>query len=163
MTVRLIRTGHPTDPYPRQLFLEPPRNPVGEVRVRVTITNATDAVLADEGRLPEDQVRTCEVDALVDTGAVSSVIPRRILDSIGVHVRTKREATFADGRSEIVDVSHPILVMVEGRDVIEEALIFGEEVLLGQTVLERTDLLVDCANNQLVANPAHPNGPAYRV
>jgi len=163
MSVRLIRTSHPKEPFPRQLFLEPPGNRVGEVRVKVTITNATDAVLADEGRLPEDQVRCCEVDALVDTGAVSSVVPRAVLEAIGVHSRTTREATFADGRSEIVDVSNPILVLVEGRDVIEEALIFGDEVLLGQTVLERTDLLVDCANNRLVPNPSHPNGPSYRV
>jgi len=115
MSVRLVRTRHRAEPFARQLFLVPPKNPLGEVRVKVTIANASDAVLADEGRLPEDQVRWCEVDTLVD------------------------------------------------RDVIEEALIFGDEVLLGQTVLERTDLLVDCANNRLVANPAHPDGPVYRV
>ena len=163
MSVRLIRTKHPAEPFPRHLFLEAPRSPVGEVNVKVVLTNAIDAVLADEGRLPEDQVRWCEVEALVDTGAVSSVIPKRILESIGVGLRTKREATFADGRTELVDVSNPILVMVEGRDMLEEALVFGDEVLLGQTVLERTDLLVDCANGCLVANPRHPNGPAFRV
>ena len=163
MSVRLIRTKHPADPFPRQLFLEKPSQPVGEVNVRVTLTNAIDAVLADEGRLPEDKVRWCEVPALVDTGAVSSVIPKSVLDSIGVGIRTKREATFADERTEIVDVSNPILVMVEGRDMLEEALVFGDEVLLGQSVLERTDLLVDCANGCLVPNPRHPNGPSFRV
>ena len=152
-----------TPAFRRQLFLSEPGIPMGEVRVKVTLTNAYDAMLADEGRLPEDKVRSCEVEGMVDTGAVCSVIPKRILDGIGVTARSHREATFADGRTEDVPVSHPLLVLIEGRDMIEEAMIFGEDVLIGQTVLERTDLLVDCANCTVVPNPRHPNGPAFRV
>ena len=163
MSVRLVRSTSSKPPFRRQLFLNEPGTPMGEVRVTVTLTNAYDAMLADEGRIPEEQVRSCEVEGMVDTGAVCSVIPQRILDSIGVTPRSHRVATYADGRSEDVPVSHPILVLIEGRDMIEEAMIFGDEVLIGQTVLERTDLLVDCANYKVVPNPAHPDGPAFRV
>lgn len=39
----------------------------------------------------------------------------------------------------------------------DEALILGDEVLLGQTLLEKMDLTVDCLRHRLVAKPAHPD------
>jgi len=33
-------------------------------------------------------------------------------------------------------------------------------VLIGQTVLESTDLLVDCVSRKVI--PAHPEGPLFR-
>ena len=47
---------------------------------------------------------------------------------------------------------------------LEEALVLGDEVLIGQTVLDKKlDLLTDCANRRLVANPAHPDQPVSKV
>jgi hypothetical protein len=37
------------------------------------------------------------------------------------------------------------------------------EVLIGQTVLEKLDLLADSANRRLVPNPAHPDQPVSKV
>ena len=39
--------------------------------------------------------------------------------------------------------------------------LLGDEVLIGQTVLEKMDLLVDCARQRLV--PAHPEGPINKL
>lgn len=50
-----------------------------------------------------------------------------------------------------------------GRDTMEEALVLGDEVLIGQTVLEKLDLLADCARQRLVPNPAHPDQPVSKV
>jgi hypothetical protein len=50
-----------------------------------------------------------------------------------------------------------------GRDTIEEALVLGDEVLIGQTVLEKLDLQADCANRRLVPNPAHPDQLVSKV
>jgi hypothetical protein len=44
-----------------------------------------------------------------------------------------------------------------------QALVLGDEVLIGQTVLGKLDLLVDCATQQLVPNPAHPDQPVSKV
>jgi Transposase, Mutator family len=51
----------------------------------------------------------------------------------------------------------------KGRDTLEEALILRDEVLIGQTILEKLDLLVDCANQRLLPNPAHPDQPVSKV
>jgi len=37
------------------------------------------------------------------------------------------------------------------------------EVLIGQTVLEKLDLMADCVNRRLVPNPAHPDQPVSKV
>ena len=39
----------------------------------------------------------------------------------------------------------------------------GSEVLIGQTVLESLDLLVDCANHRVIPNPAHPDQPVIKI
>jgi hypothetical protein len=43
------------------------------------------------------------------------------------------------------------------------AMVLGQQVLLGVTVLEELDLLVDCKGQRLIPNPAHPQQPAFRV
>ena len=136
---------------------------MGEIRVRVRLVSALDEVLARRGQLPADQVRIYEADAMVDTGAVRTVIPVHVLQQLGLDVRGQRVAEYADGRQEVVDVTEPIVVELLGRDTLEEALVLGDEVLIGQTVLEKLDLLADCANNQLIPNPAHPDQPVSKV
>ncbi len=50
-----------------------------------------------------------------------------------------------------------------GRDTLEESLVPGDEVLIGQTILEKLDLRADCSNRRLVPNPAHPDQPVSKV
>jgi hypothetical protein len=40
----------------------------------------------------------------------------------------------------------------------------GDEVLIGQVILEKLDLLVDCKKNRrLIPNPAHPDYPVAMI
>ena len=136
---------------------------MGEIRVKVLLTNATDASLHRQKKLAKKKIRTYEADALVDTGAVRSVVPSHVLEKLGVGVRGKRVAEYADGRQEEVGISESILFDILGRDTVDDALILGDEVLIGQTILEKLDLLADCANRRLVPNPAHPDQPVNKV
>ena len=142
----------------REVVMTPNKDrAMGEIRVRVKLTNAADEALNRARKLAKRKVRTHEADAVVDTGAVRSVIPAHVLLKLGVGTRGTRLAGYADGRTESVDISGGIIFDVLGRDTIEEALVLGDEVLIGQTVLEKLDLLADCANQRLVPNPAHPD------
>ena len=127
------------------------------------MTNATDEELARRGQLPREQVRTTEVDALVDTGAVRTVLPPQVVQDLGLGIRGQRVAEYADGRKESVGVTGPVVVECLRRDTLDEALVLGDEVLIGQTILEKLDLLADCANRRLIPNPAHPNQPVTKV
>lgn len=136
---------------------------MGEIRTKVWLTNAVDEALASLGKLAADQVRRMEVDAVVDTGAVSPVLPVHVVDQLGLLTRGNRVAQMADGRNEVVGVTGPVVFEIQTRNTIEEALILGDEVLIGQTVLEKLDLFADCTNQRLVPNPAHPDQPVLKV
>ena len=134
---------------------------MGEGRTRVVVTNAVDEELVRRGQAI--QIRSYEADALVDTGAVRSVIPPHIVEQLGLTIRGQRVVEYADGRKDIVDVTGPVIFRILDRDTLEEALVLGDEVLIGQTVLEKTDVIVDCNSRRVMPNPAHPDQPVTKV
>jgi clan AA aspartic protease len=136
---------------------------MGQVRTRILITNAVDEELARRGQMPSDQIRSYEADALVDTGAVRSIVPSHIVQQLGLTIRGQRVVECADGRKDVVDVTGPLLFRILDRDTLEEALVLGDEVLIGQTVLEKTDVIVDCNNQRVAPNPAHPDQPVTKL
>jgi len=136
---------------------------MGEVRVKVTLSNASDEALARRGALQPDQVRRLEVDALVDTGAVGTVAPVFVVQQLGLLPYDRRVVELADGRQEPVEVTEPAVFRIDGRVTVEELLVLGDEVLIGQTVLEKMDLLVDPARHRVVPNPAHPDQPVTKI
>lgn len=137
--------------------------PMGEVRVKVKFTNVADAAAAAHGMIAADEIRIYEADAMVDTGSATTVIPQAVCDSLGVDLLGMRRVEFAAGRSEDVAVTFPLIMELMGRKTSDECVVLGNEVLIGQTVLEKTDLLVDCSHGKLVANPAHPDQPILKV
>ena len=48
---------------------------MGEIRVKVLLTNSVDEALYRRKKLKKSAVRRYEADAMVDTGAVRSIIP----------------------------------------------------------------------------------------
>jgi clan AA aspartic protease len=136
---------------------------MGEVRVKVKLTNAGDEVMVRRGLLPADQVRHFEADALVDSGAVRSVLPRHVVQLLGLATVGRTRATYANDRTEDVDIAEVVGIDINGRRTTEETLVLGSEVLIGQTVLESLDLLIDCTNRRVVGNPAHPDQPVIKI
>jgi clan AA aspartic protease len=136
---------------------------MGEVRVRVRLTNVVDEGLVRRGMLATEQVRTYDADALVDTGAVRTVIPPDVASRLGLASHGQHVVEYADGRKEAVSIAEPIAVELLGRRTAEDALVLGDEVLIGQTVLEKLDLFVDCQRGRVVPNPAHPDQAVTKV
>ncbi len=136
---------------------------MGEVRIRVSLTNGADEVMARRGQMAVEDVRRAEFDAVVDTGAVICVLPPSVAEKLGLGRAFRQIAVYADGRREEVDVSDPVLFEIDGRKAYEECLILGKEILIGQTVLEKTDLQVDCRSGRLRPNPKHPDRPVMPV
>ena len=136
---------------------------MGEVRVKVKLTNAVDQALVRRGLLPSEHIRSYEADALIDTGAVRCVLPPHVVQRLGLEVVGQRVAEYTDGRLEAVGLTEPFTLEVLQREELEDAMVLGDEVLIGQTALEKLDLLVDCANQRLIPNPAHPDQPVSKV
>ena len=136
---------------------------MGAVRVKVKLTNAIDEELVKRGLLNPNLLRVYEAEALINTGAVRTAIPLEVCEHLGLRIRSQEIAKYADGRQETVGLTGPILIELEGRETIEAAMVLGDMVLIGQTVLETLDLLVDCKNQRLVPNPENPERPVLRV
>jgi len=136
---------------------------MGAVEVTVKLTNAVDEELVKRGLLNPGLLRTCEVIALVDTGSVRTVLPSKLIEQLGLSIRAKQMAQYADGREELVGVTGPVIIDIQGRETIESALMTGNTVLIGQTVLETLDLLVDCNKQRLIPNPDHPTQSVLRI
>lgn len=136
---------------------------MGEVRATVRLTNAADMSLVRRNLMRPEEVHSLEADALIDTGAVSLILPSFVVERLALARPFKQVAEYADGRREEVDVTEPILVELMARYTSEEALVLGDEVIIGQTILEKTDLHVDCRERRLLPNPAHPDQPVLKV
>jgi predicted aspartyl protease len=93
---------------------------------------------------PFEEERQKEVELLIDTGAMISVIPRQILEGLGIKPRGKRRlGTFGGGAIER-DVG-PVLLKYEDRFTFADAA-FGEKddtPILGVTALETMGYQVD--------------------
>lgn len=127
------------------------------------LTNVLDALQHRQSQVTAGAVRTYTADALVDTGTTRCVLPVFVVERLGLQRLDRTMVQVADGRLVEVDVTAPFFVELQGRMTVEDALVMGDQVLLGVTVLEKLDLLVDYAQQRLLPNPAHPDQPVFRV
>ena len=136
---------------------------MGQVPVRVVLTNHREAVMARLGQLDASPVHRYETEALIDTGAVRSVIPAAVAERLGLFRLRKTDAKYADGRVEEVDMAEAVTVEILGRETEVSPMILGEQILLGVIVLEGLDLMVDCNRNRLVPYQGTWDQPVFRV
>jgi len=90
------------------------------------------------------------LDALVDTGATYTWVPRPVLERLGVAPSFKREFLLADGRRMQRDVAQ-VLARINSQSLYT-LCIFGDEgsqPLLGVVTLEEFGLGVDPINRRL--------------
>lgn len=104
-----------------------------------------------------------QAEALIDSGSLRTALPADVVAHLGLRIRSQEIAQYAAGRQKTVGLTKPVLIEIEGRETIEAAMVLGDRVLMGQTVLETLDLLVDCKNQPLIPNPENPERPVLRV
>lgn len=98
-----------------------------------------------------------EVEALVDTGAVSVCLPASLAERLGLEVLEQREVTLADGGRHLVPHVGPIKVGFGRRGCYTGAYVLGERVLMGAIPLEDMDLVIDPLRRRVSVNPASPD------
>jgi clan AA aspartic protease len=136
---------------------------MGQVHVRVVLTNYREEIMARLGQLAPEQVHHYETEALIDTGAFQSVLPPHVAEQLGLLRLDRKVAEMANGTTLEVDISEVFTVEIMGRRAREDAMIMGTHVLLGVTVLEKVDLLVDTRGGRLVPNEGTWDQPVFRV
>ena len=135
---------------------------MGEIRASVTLENSGDREYVLRGDRVEADVRRTTVEGVVDTGAVSLVIPEEIARDLGLRHRGTRTVIYADERREQRPVTN-VTIEIGNLATWTEAIVgpAGSEVLIGQLVLEALDLIADCRRGTLA--PRHPEGRVLAI
>jgi clan AA aspartic protease len=104
-----------------------------------------------------------EVEAMVDTGASDTMVPRSILTQLGIEAMERYEFQLADNTVVEYDVGETRL-RIDGRER-TVPVIFGPEgtpPLLGATTLEVFRLGVDPVGQRLIPVRGRLNGNGFR-
>jgi clan AA aspartic protease len=97
----------------------------------------------------ESGSKSAEVEALIDTGATLTVIPRRLAEELGLRVTGRTEVETAAGKITLERTR--VRLELEGREELVPALISDviDKVLIGVTALEVLGLQVDPLTGRL--------------
>ena len=96
------------------------------------------------------------IDALVDTGAIYTMLPRSLLMGLGINPQRSRTFGLADGSTRHFDMADA-RVRIDGEETVT-IVVFGEEAatpLLGAYTLEGLGLSVDPIGQRLVELTGH--------
>ena len=136
---------------------------MGEIVVATKLENAGDRVAFEQGYHDESRIRGTEVDGIVGTGAVTLVLPQKVVERLGLKTRRTVVATYADDRKEERPVAGPVTIEVCDRFMTTDCIVGPpmSEPLIGQVVLDSLDLIADCAKQTLL--PRTPDYPLLNL
>lgn len=106
-----------------------------------------------------------EINALVDTSATFLCVTEEIAVQLGFDTSevSRQVVTLADGHQRKVPKIAPIEIAFANRSYVTEAVVLGNEPLLGVIPMEAMDLVVNPRLQILTVNPQHPNYPVALV
>ncbi len=122
---------------------------MSEIVDSVTLTNYFDL------RLKEPQVRSVKTECVIDPKVISLMLPASLVEKLGLLVAHKQTTRLPDLSWQEVTVTFPVMIELQGRKTTEEAIIWGEQVRIGRTILAKTDLVIDNGQQSVAPNPAH--------
>jgi len=112
-----------------------------------------------------DPSKSVELDAVVDTGATMVVLPRDIVDKLGLRKVREAKVKYANGKVETKPIYGVVEIEIMGRSANLDVLVEdeGSQPLIGQVLLELLDLVVDPKSRKLIPNPESPEMPLIEI
>jgi clan AA aspartic protease len=112
-----------------------------------------------------DPTKTREVEAVIDTGATTLVLPQNVADELGLRKIGERRVKYANNQIQLKPIYRGVILELKGRDGIFDVLgeVEGSEPLVGQIVLEALDLIVDPVTKTVIPNPRSPDMPMVEI
>jgi predicted aspartyl protease len=125
---------------------------MGRFSVEVQLSNNLDMALASVGQIAPKDVQRVKLRAVVDSGATRLVLPRNVVQNLGLKETGKIGVTYADGRRATRPLVDNVHLEMLGRSSVFKARIEpGRDwALIGAIVLEDLDFLVDATRQRLV-------------
>ena len=103
--------------------------------------------------------------ALVDTDATFMCVTEEMALQLGFDTSevSQQVVTLVDGHQRKVPKIAPIEIAFDNRTYVTEALVGGNECLMGVLPLEAMDLQVDLRTQNINVNPAQPNYSVFKI
>ena len=132
---------------------------MGLVYAEVKLTSIEDLVLAKRHIIGEEEIKSINLNMLVDSGAYMMAINETIQEQLNLPLVEKRKAQMANSSVVEYDVVGPIQVKFKNRTAVCNAFVLpgDSEPLLGAISMEEMDVLIHPQRQELIVNPEHPN------
>jgi len=137
-----------------------------DIYVPIIVENYRDRVLSENGYLEPEKIRSEKVRVLADSGSTMLVLPQDLIERLGLIIKKDKViVTYADERKEERPVAGTLTVRVGDRSMETDCVVNPptSEPLLGQIIIERLDLLVDCKEGKLIPRPEWPYLPMLKL
>ncbi|MCP4658425.1 MAG: hypothetical protein GY856_23670 [bacterium] len=129
---------------------------MGQVVERVKIRSFVDMFAVSRGTLDEEEIRTVETDAVVDTGSSFLCLPPALVEDLGLLYSHSQPVQTANGAVERRIFSG---ARIEIRDRHVQMDVMENDsttpALVGYLVLEALDFVIDPKARKLIPNPKH--------
>jgi len=136
---------------------------MGEIRTEVRLENEGDREHFLRGGCNESDIRQTTVEGIIDTGALTLMLPQNVVERLGLRNKGTAFISYADERREERPLAGPVSVRIGNRTMVTDCIVGPplSEPLIGQVVLERLDLIADCANRTVT--PRYPDYPLLKL
>jgi len=138
---------------------------MGMIHAEITLLNAVEMGMVKKHLIDIDEVKQINVRMLVDSGSYMMAINEAIQEQLQLSFIEKKKLVMADGTVQEFDVVGPLLVKFSNRTATCSALLLegDNEPLLGAITMEEMDVLIHPKRQELIINPAHPDGAVLRL
>ena len=96
---------------------------MGEIHSNVTLENTEDRAVVNRGHGQEADVRRATIDGIVDTGAVTLVLPQNVVERLGLEQQGTAFVTYADERREERPLAGPVNVRIGNRGMVTNCVV----------------------------------------
>lgn len=138
---------------------------MGEIRVRIHLENEGDLSLQGRRKLSRKKVRKAEIDAVVNTGAVMTLLPQELVEKLGLPRLGSVVVRLANEQRVELQKAGGLRLAIGDREMSASCLIGppGCEPLVGQLVMEELDLIPDPLLRTLTPRPESPFLPTLKM
>ncbi len=129
---------------------------MGHTIETIKVQNAYDIYDAKQKRIPESEIRTIEVEAIVDTGTTYVCLSRKDIEKLGLPFHKNVEIKTANGKASR-RTYEGAKIFLNDRTFVMEVMENDNDTpaLIGYLLLEALDLVVDPKTQKAIPNPSH--------
>ncbi|NJP09286.1 MAG: hypothetical protein HC866_07190 [Leptolyngbyaceae cyanobacterium RU_5_1] len=115
------------------------------VYAAIELTSGTDLALIRAGKLPENQIRTLHIKAIVDPQISMLLVPEFVKHQLGLQLAAVQSTEITEGWWMQAEIYRYMQVQFENRRAIADVYVIPNQtdVVIGRSLMQAMDVLVD--------------------